>query len=141
MNNIFVHAEDIVFKLTNKEKVLSWINHTISSNNKTCKQVNYIFCTDKYLLHINQHYLNHDFYTDIITFNNSDNPDEIEGDIYISLDRIKENSTSLNVKFKDELHRVMIHGVLHLIGINDKTEAEKIEMRKIEDHYLALREF
>ena len=97
--------------------------------------INYVFCTDNYLLDINLKYLNHNTLTDIITFNFCENK-KISGDILISLDRIKENSSIFEQPFNKELYRVMIHGVLHLIGYNDKTSKEKERMRKKEDYYL-----
>jgi rRNA maturation RNase YbeY len=97
--------------------------------------VNFIFCTDKVLLKINQDYLNHDFYTDIITFDLSKNK-SIQSEIYISIDRVRENARKLGVSFKSELHRVVFHGVLHLCGYNDKTKNERKNIRAKEDHYL-----
>ena len=88
---------------------------------------------------INEKYLKHNTLTDIITFNQSTDQNLIEADIFISIERIRENSKKLNIPFKEELHRVMIHGVLHLLGFNDKIDPEKKEMRKKENHYLALR--
>ncbi len=141
MENICIHYQDIQFKLPDKTKTLSWILETIKSKGKECGDINIIFCSDEFLLNINKEYLHHDYYTDIITFDHSDNPDFLESDIYISVDRVKENAIEYDISFIDELHRVMIHGVLHLLGLNDKTKSEKEEMRKIEDHYLALRQF
>ena len=141
MANILFHNEDIEFTLHNHLKVSSWIEKIISLNNASVEEINYIFCSDEYLLNINTQYLNHNYFTDIITFDHSDQKLNLESDIFISLERVKENAQTLNTVFDDELHRVMIHGVLHLLGTNDKTKAEKEEMRKIEDHYLALREF
>ena len=104
----------------------------------TTGELNFIFCNDQYLLEINQQYLNHNTYTDIITFNHSDDKGTIEGDIFISLDRVAENSSTLDIPFELELHRVMIHGVLHLVGYSDKTTPQKNEMRKKEDESLSL---
>ena len=101
--------------------------------------INYIFTSDQYLLDINKQYLNHDYLTDIITFNNSTSNNLLEADIFISIERVKDNAKALQVQFIDELHRVMIHGILHLLGFDDKTEHDKAEMRKKENHYLALR--
>jgi rRNA maturation RNase YbeY len=100
--------------------------------------LNYIFCSDKALLRINRKYLGHNFYTDVVTFNLSSSPKEILADIYISVDRIKDNAKSLKIPIKEELHRVMFHGLLHLCGYSDKTEHQKNLMRKMEDFYMAL---
>ena len=139
MKNIHFFTEDIVFTLKNKTKLRSWIKDTIQQHNNTLQFINFIFTSDAFLLNVNKEYLNHNTLTDIITFDQSIDPDVIEADIYISVERIKENSKSYKILFEDELHRVMIHGVLHLLGYNDKEESDKEEMRKKENHYLALR--
>ena len=97
--------------------------------------VNFIFCSDRVLLEINQKFLKHDFYTDILTFNLSET-ESIQAEIYISIDRVRENSLKLGVSIKSELLRVIFHGVLHLCGYNDETKGEKKEIREKEDHYL-----
>jgi probable rRNA maturation factor len=97
--------------------------------------INYIFCNDEYLLKINKDYLNHDYYTDIITFNLSEK-EVLSGDLYISLDRIAENASKYKVSFYNELYRVMIHGILHLMGYNDKNREEKVRMKALENLYL-----
>jgi probable rRNA maturation factor len=132
-------TEDIEFKLTSPRKVSSWIKATIEAEGKTLSGLNFIFCSDEYLAQINIEYLNHDTYTDIITFDNSEDEDTIEGDIFISIDRIRENATTFNKTETDELHRVIIHGVLHLIGYLDKKPADKALMTSKEDEYLAKR--
>ena len=99
---------------------------------------NFIFCSDTFLLNINREYLSHDTFTDIITFDNSDSPEQIETDIFISIDRVKENASHLNIEFEKELHRVMIHGILHLVGYKDKTQKEKEIMRARENEALEL---
>ena len=98
--------------------------------------MNYIFCNDKRLLDINQQYLKHDYYTDIITFNLSEEDNKITGEIYISVDRVKENAELLGLSTAAELHRVIFHGALHLCGYKDKTSGEKVKMRGKEDYYL-----
>lgn len=98
----------------------------------------YIFCSDKYLLEINRQYLNHDDYTDIITFNLSDNPAPVNGEIYISVDRVKENAGKFKTSFRQELHRVIFHGALHLCGYKDKSSKDEKLMREKENQYLAL---
>ena len=109
-----------------------------SSHKRRITALNYIFCSDHLLLDINQEYLSHDTYTDIITFDYSDIPGRIEGDIYISVDRIAENAAKFKVSLREELARVMAHGLLHLCGFGDKTPAEKVEMRKEEEMALSL---
>jgi len=99
--------------------------------------LSFIFCSDEYLLQINQQYLKHDFYTDIITFDLSSAKGLIDGEIYISVDRVKENAATHAVSVKEELHRVMFHGVLHLCGFKDKTKADKLAMRTAEDFWLS----
>lgn len=135
---IHFFTEDIEFTLKASNEISVWISNIIESKNKLAKTINYIFCSDAYLLDKNLTYLNHDTYTDIVTFDNSESKDEIEADIFISIERVKENSAGLNIAFENELHRVMIHGVLHLLGQNDKTDAEKKEMRKKEEACLSL---
>lgn len=100
------------------------------------ESLNYIFCSDKYLLSINQTFLFHDYYTDIVTFDQSETKRIVTGEIYISIDRVRANSRQFNTTFKEELHRVIIHGVLHLCGYKDKTMVEKLIMRKKENNYL-----
>jgi len=102
--------------------------------------LNFIFCSDNYLLKINVEHLNHDTYTDIITFDYS-KEDRISGDIFISIDRVEENAKSHKTSFENELHRVIIHGVLHLLGYGDKEPGQKAEMRQKEDFCLSLRDF
>lgn len=118
-----------------------WIDQTITSENYQLQELNFIFCSDNYLLKINQEYLNHDTFTDIITFDNSETPEDIYGDIFISVDRVKENAKTFNTKFVDELHRVIIHGTLHLLGYTDKTKKDKDLMTQKEDFYLDKRAF
>jgi probable rRNA maturation factor len=98
--------------------------------------ISYIFCSDKHLLGMNNQFLNHDFYTDIITFDLSSNKDHVEGEVYISVDRIKENAKTEGVSFNEELHRVIFHGALHLCGYKDKKKAEKVIMSAMENKYL-----
>ena len=131
--------EDTSFRLTNEENTRLWIKLVLDQHNGKAKNVNYIFCSDQYLLKINQEYLNHNTYTDIITFENTEETGKIEADIFISIDRVKENAQKLASNSDSELHRVIIHGVLHLLGFNDKTEADKNRMREKEDACLSLR--
>ena len=122
-------------------RISEWITHTTNSENKELKHLNYIFCSDEYLLEINKEYLSHDYYTDIITFDNSEAPNDIEGDIFISVDRVYDNANSLNTDQDEELRRVIIHGLLHLIGYNDKTDDQQITMTEKENAYLSLPHF
>ncbi|WP_297706566.1 rRNA maturation RNase YbeY [uncultured Eudoraea sp.] len=120
------------FDLENIKEYTSWINTIVVSENVHLGDLSYIFCSDEYLIKLNQKYLGHDTYTDIVTFNYSEE-DVISGEIYISVDRVKENAVKFKEDFKRELRRVMAHGVLHLLGYNDKSKKEKEEMRTKED--------
>lgn len=131
--------EDVSFTPSTPDTIKSWIYNVIQERGFLLVNLNYIFCSDDYLLSINIEYLNHDAYTDIITFDHSEQVQELESDIYISIGRVKENASQFNKKFDDELHRVMIHGVLHLMGQGDKTKEEQLEMRKKEEACLSLR--
>ena len=126
---------EIEFVLQNQGELQRWIKKVITSENKEVGEINYIFCSDEYLLERNIKYLNHDTLTDIITFNYCKGK-IITSDIMISIDRVKENSTIFDNSFSKELHRVMIHGILHLIGYDDKTEKEKKLMKEKENFYL-----
>lgn len=133
--------EDIAYKLKNKTAVRQWINETVQAEGFKLKELNYIFCSDDYLLQINQQYLNHDTYTDIVTFDNSEEDKIIVSDIFISIERIRENALKFNITETDELHRVIIHGALHLLGYKDKSTADKQKMTLKEDFYLNKRPF
>ncbi|HEY9194629.1 MAG TPA: rRNA maturation RNase YbeY [Mucilaginibacter sp.] len=133
--------EDINYKLKNKALVRQWIKDTITAEGFNLKELNYIFCSDAYLLPMNQQYLDHDTYTDIITFDNSDVKGDIIGDIFISIDRIRENAAKFGIAETQELHRVIIHGALHLLGYTDKSVVTKRKMTQKEDEYLAKRKF
>jgi probable rRNA maturation factor len=136
MAQINFFKEDTDFILKDKNKTRNWIKQTAKEEGYKVKEINYIFCNDEHLLQINKDYLNHDYYTDIITFDNSENGKIIEGDIFISVERIKENSQILKNEFDSELKRVIIHGILHLCGLKDKTPSEEQIMREKENHYL-----
>lgn len=140
MASINFFSEKITFKLKNKKKISVWIKKSIEMEGRSLESLSFIFCSDQYLLKINAEYLNHATLTDIITFDQSNGPSGgLEGDIYISIDRVKENAQQLQVSFDDEVSRVIIHGVLHLIGYTDKDDKSRVEMRKKEDAYLSLR--
>ncbi len=140
-SSIIFFIEGTPFTIKNKIKLRRWILQVIKQEKKNPGELNFIFCSDDYLLSINQQYLKHDAYTDIITFNTSSTPVLISGDIFISVERVRENAGSLNLSVTDELHRVIIHGVLHLIGYADKKPAQKKEMTSKEDIYLSSRSF
>lgn len=136
---IFIHSEDIQFSLIDERSTINWVENILTSYEYVAENINYIFCSDEHLLEVNKKYLNHDTLTDIITFDNTENEKEIEADIFISIDRVKDNAAGLNKEFDDELHRVIIHGLLHILGYSDKTVEEKKEMREKEDDCLSLR--
>lgn len=124
------------FILKNENKISDWIESVISNHSFETGDINYIFCDDEYLHKLNVEFLQHDTLTDIISFDNSLGK-LIAGDIFISVDRIKENATEFSVSFEEELYRVMIHGVLHFLGFKDKTEKEKKGMREKENEALS----
>jgi rRNA maturation RNase YbeY len=150
---ISFHTEDVEFKLKNKTRLKKWIVATIEKKKRNAGDISYVFCSDSFLLKMNKEYLNHDTYTDIITFDYSieDNKLPISGDIFISIERVKENAEKFSIKksaegdnrkqeqvrFENELHRIIIHGTLHLLGYKDKTKIAKAEMTKQEDLCLA----
>lgn len=125
------------FTLENEDAISNWISNVIQSENKKEGDVNYIFCDDEYLLQINQEHLQHDYYTDIISFDYTVG-NEINGDMFISIDRVKDNAIEYNVSFEEELRRVLAHGILHYCGYKDKSEAEELLMRSKEDEKLAM---
>jgi len=128
------------FELANKEQISSWVNFVLDEEGKELGEINYILCDDDYLLEINVKTLKHNTLTDIISFDYSLG-NVVSGDIYVSYDRVKENADDLGNNFVDELHRVMIHGILHYCGYKDKSDDEKSLMRSKEDYYLPLRTF
>ena len=129
------------FTLVEAEELIDWIERVAKVHEYRIAQLTYIFCSDEYLHRMNVEYLGHDTLTDVITFNNADDADVLEGDIFISTERVADNAKDLNVPFRDELHRVMIHGVLHLLGYRDKDLLSQTAMRKKEDDCLLLRTF
>jgi rRNA maturation RNase YbeY len=128
---------ELDFSLQNEDAFSSWISSVIVSENKKEGDINYIFCDDEYILEINKQYLNHDYYTDIISFDYSVG-NELHGDVFVSIDRIRENAVDFKVPFEDELKRVIIHGVLHYCGYKDKTSEEEVLMRVKEDEKIAM---
>lgn len=125
------------FQLKDRTKLKKWISLVIQQSNMRVGEIGYLFCDDNYLLEINQSYLNHDTYTDIITFDYVAG-DVVSGDILISVDRVRENASLFDTSFRHELLRVIIHGILHLLGNGDKTESEAAQMRRLEDQAIAL---
>jgi probable rRNA maturation factor len=143
MSKTAIHffTEDVDFTLKQKSEIRKWILTTIKNESYRLKELNYIFCSDDYLLEINRKYLNHDTYTDIITFDTGEEEHVVVGDIFISIERIRDNADKFKSAERDELHRVMIHGVLHLLGYTDKGKKEKAQMTDKENQYLGLRNF
>ncbi len=125
------------FPLKNRGSLKAFIESIFRKEKRKLDSLNYIFCSDKGLLEINRRYLGHDHFTDIISFDLSDS-DSIQGEIYISIDRVMENAQKLKLTFKSELHRVIFHGVLHLCGYKDKTQKETKKMRAMEGYYLLM---
>ena len=134
------HASQNDFLLTNQEVVNSWIKDVLAREDFELGDLSFVFCSDDFLHKMNLEYLEHDTLTDIITFDYREGK-LISGEVYISTDRVEENAKEFSMSFRDELHRVMIHGVLHICGYNDSTDAEKEVMRTKEDWALALRNF
>ncbi|MDG1916724.1 MAG: rRNA maturation RNase YbeY [Flavobacteriales bacterium] len=134
--NIYYHSE-CDFQLQNEDSISEWLKHAIRLEKKALGEINYIFCDDEYLLKKNQDFLNHDTLTDIITFDYSEE-NKLSADIFISIERVKENALIFAVPFEKELKRVIIHGILHLIGYKDKSEEETKTMRSKENFYLAI---
>ncbi|MGA1374123.1 MAG: rRNA maturation RNase YbeY [Flavobacteriales bacterium] len=127
---------DTAWTCRNKRKIQAWLLHVIESHAKELGEVEVIFCSDAYLLELNRLSLNHNYYTDIITFDYCAG-DLISGDLFVSLDRVRENAKSGAVSFSNELYRVLVHGVLHLCGWTDSSPSEKESMRSQEDHWLS----
>lgn len=131
-------SEEVPFSLKEKRKRKIWLKQIAETENHKISELNYVFCSDEYLLGINIEYLNHDTYTDIITFDNSEEEGIIEGDIFISIERVKENSVSLKVTEEKELSRVISHGLYHLLGYKDKSKSEASLMRSKEEFAINL---
>lgn len=130
--------EDSGFKLKDKNLHKKWLKELANREGYKVGELTYIFCTDEYLFNINVEYLNHDTYTDIITFDNSEDGEIIEGDIFISIERVNENAQKETVEFYTELHRVMSHGILHLMGYKDKSKEDINIMREMENQSISL---
>lgn len=135
-----IHFNSLIskFELNNQTIFKDWLVKVILSEDKIPGDLFYIFCSDDYLLEVNKNFLQHDFFTDIITFPISNNSEIISGEIYLSIERVYENASNENNEFERELARVLVHGILHLIGYNDHTTSETTMMRAKEDYYLLL---
>lgn len=136
---ILYYYEDVDFVFKNKTLNNRWLRLVAKSEIKRIGDISIIFCSDNYILDINQRYLQHDYFTDIITFDYCEG-DKLSGDLFISIDSVKENAMEYGSEFSDELNRVIVHGILHLIGYDDHTEEDIAMMRKKENYYLSLRE-
>lgn len=129
------HNADHPYRCPQRRLIKSWLIDVVHDHQKTIGDVSIVFCSDSYLLTINQDHLQHDYYTDIITFDYCEGP-IVNGELYISIDRVKENAKTHKQLFYNELHRVIVHGVLHLVGHKDKTPADQSTMRQLEDRWL-----
>jgi len=135
---ILFFEEDIEFSLKEKNKTKKWLKEIANLEGQKVGELNYIFCSDEYLYEINVEYLDHKTYTDIITFDNSEKEKIIEGDIFVSIERIRDNALKENVTFEKELTRVMSHGILHLMGYKDKKKEDIKKIREMENKAIAL---
>lgn len=136
-----IHIEDVEeVPGINSEFLFAWFTQVCKLEKKTLGEISIVFCSDEYLLEMNREHLNHDYYTDIITFDYSIE-DEVSGDLFVSIDRVADNAQELSNAFTDELNRVCVHGLLHLCGYKDKSPEDELLMRSKEDEMLALREF
>lgn len=138
MANVFFHSADRSFKFKNKSHLKNIISELFNQEHTLLKRLDYIFCSDEYLLDLNQRSLQHDYYTDILTFPLSDEGTPVVAEIYISLDRVKDNSRLHDTSFENEILRVIFHGALHLCGCNDHSKNEKYVMRRKEDYYITM---
>ncbi len=135
---VYFFCQSINITLKNRTLLKQFVETLFKKEGKRLQVINFVFCSDEHLLKMNQEYLNHDYYTDIISFDLSEDKTAVVGDIYISYDRVKENAKNLNSTLKNELHRVIFHGVLHLCGYKDKTKSDITKMRGKEEEYLTL---
>ena len=133
---IAFHQQNTHSKLSNRKTLKLFIQKLFKQEKMNLEQLDYIFCTDEFLLQMNQQYLKHNYFTDIITFNLSENTNTIVGEVYISIDRVKENAIQFNTSYVQELHRVLFHGALHLCGYRDKSKKDQALMRQKENFYL-----
>lgn len=137
VSDIRFHCLERNLPLKERTRLKAFLIGLFKAEKTALDSLDYVFCSDSYLLKINKEFLKHDFYTDIITFNLSERRQRVMGEVYISIDRVVENANGLNITIKQELHRVIFHGALHLCGYKDKSKADKSRMRKMEDKYLS----
>lgn len=135
------NVEDVTFSLEHEGEVAHWLTSLIAESDRSLEMITYVFCSDSYLLSLNKEHLDHDYFTDILTFPLHQDGAPILSDIFISIDRVRDNASTLGYPFMDELHRVMAHGVLHLLGHDDHGEENQKSMRELENKALQLREF
>ena len=133
--NIDFNFEDVNFTLPDTDILTNWIDYTVKNEGCFTGNISYVFCSDEYLWNMNKQYLGHDYYTDIITFDYVEDK-YVSGDLFISIDRVEDNAKTFNVSRETELLRVMIHGVLHLLGYDDQTDEQEAEIHKMEDFYI-----
>lgn len=141
MRPVQFFSHQIKFTLSDKKRIAGWLESTAQSERKIIKHFSVVFCSDAYLRSLNISHLAHDYFTDILTFDLSDQPKEINAELYISIERVKDNAKIFGVSMREEIHRVILHGLLHLCGYKDKTKAEQNAMRAVEDRYLRKRTF
>lgn len=134
---LFYNEECDIPDFFNEERVKQWLQAVANDYSFKLGTISFIFCSDEYILDINRRYLNHDYYTDVITFDYREGK-TLSGDVFISLDTVQSNALVFSTTYEDELHRVIVHSVLHLIGFKDKTDVDAREMRLNEDHCLEL---
>lgn len=134
-STICFYNEDVIYRLLYKEKIRLWLIAVIRQEKKQMGDISFVFCSDEYLLEINRQYLSADYLTDVITFDFTEE-NRISGDIFISVDRVKENAKQYKQKYYQEMLRIILHGILHLCGYKDKTDKEEKQMREKEDYYL-----
>lgn len=134
---LYFHAEDVSFRLRDRRMHRAWLSTCIEHQGFELGEINLVFCSDEYLLEMNRNHLQHDYYTDIITFDYREG-NTVSGDLFISIDRVRENARSEKTAFGQELRRVMVHGLLHIMGQGDKSPEEALEMRALEDSFLTL---
>lgn len=138
MAKINFFTGDRIFNFQQKQSIKDFIEQIFKKEKKELQQITYVFCSDKFLLKMNTEFLHHDYYTDIITFGLSDKNKPVEAEIYISIDRVKDNAKQLGLPYKTEMLRVLFHGALHLCGYKDKTKSEILNMRVKEERFLLL---
>lgn len=138
MPKVFFNYDDRVLQLNHKRKIRSFIASIFDKEKRVLHRLDYVFCSDETLLQVNRSFLQHDYYTDIITFDLSGDHPGIKGEVYISVDRVKENALMLKTGFEEEMLRVLFHGVLHLCGYKDKKKKDILIMREKEDYYISL---